>query len=45
MDAKEDATKETLIKPAEKFFPKRTITFKKILHIPHRSLMFVEKEN
>ena len=43
MDAEEMATKEALLKPAEQFFPKRTITFKKIIHVPHRSLSFVEK--
>lgn len=43
MEAKENATKESLIKPAEQFFPRRTITFKKIIHIPHRSITFIEK--
>lgn len=43
LEADETATKETLLKPAEQHFPRRTVTIRKVVHVPHKNLSFFEK--
>ena len=44
LEADVNATKEQLLKSAEVHFPRRTLTIKKAIHIPHKSLVFIEKK-
>jgi hypothetical protein len=43
LDVEEDTPKDDLLKLVEGFFPKRTITFKKIIFVPHHCIALVEK--
>ena len=43
LEAKEDATKENLMKPAETYFPRRSFMVRKVIFLPHKSISFFEK--
>lgn len=43
IEAEEQATAPEVAKAAEVYFPRRTVTIKKYINIPHRSIAFIEK--